>query len=55
MKDKSKPRSPRKSKNEVSNLEGWNGKRGNWQVPASRWQDVPPPKSLDEYGEVRTR
>jgi hypothetical protein len=40
---------------EANRLAEWNEKRVNWQEPAPRWQDVPPPRSQDDYGKVRVR
>jgi hypothetical protein len=36
-------------RDEASNLEDWNNRRGHWEPPTPRWQNVPPPKSMAEY------
>lgn len=36
-------------------LDAWNKQRGPWQPPAPRWREVPPPRSIDDYGKIRTR
>jgi hypothetical protein len=40
---------------EADRLEGWSKQRSHWQEPEPRWPIAPQPRSIEDYGRVRTR